>query len=101
MVAAVAIGCDIVLTIVVIVLRDVIVVLTRPRRSPLAVHFETDGPVAVVTIDRPEARNAVDRPTADALVDAFARFDADADLCGRGADRRRTARSARAPTSRR
>ena len=43
-------------------------------------HFETDGPVAVVTIDRPETRNAVDGPTADALLDAFERFEADADL---------------------
>ncbi len=46
----------------------------------MAVHFETDGPVAVVTIDRPETRNAVDGPTADALVEAFERFEADADL---------------------
>lgn len=30
-----------------------------------------------MTIDRPEVRNAVDRPTADALVEAFAEFDAD------------------------
>jgi enoyl-CoA hydratase len=44
------------------------------------VHFETDGPVAVVTIDRPETRNAVDGPTADALVEAFERFEADAEL---------------------
>src|SRR6478752_5809786 len=43
----------------------------------MTVRYEIDGPVAIVTIDRPEARNAVDRPTADALVDAFARFDAD------------------------
>jgi enoyl-CoA hydratase len=41
------------------------------------VRFETDGPVAVVTIDRPEVRNAVDGPTAAALADAFRRFDAD------------------------
>lgn len=41
------------------------------------VSFETDGPVAVVTIDRPDARNAVDGPTARALYDAFKRFDAD------------------------
>src|SRR4030095_8164133 len=34
-------------------------------------------PVAVVTIDRPEVRNAVDGPTAAALADAFRRFDAD------------------------
>jgi enoyl-CoA hydratase len=46
----------------------------------VAVHFETDGPVAVVTIDRPDARNAVDRPTADALVAAFDRFESDAEL---------------------
>jgi enoyl-CoA hydratase len=41
------------------------------------VRYETDGPVAVVTIDRPAVRNAVDRPTAAALADAFRRFDAD------------------------
>jgi enoyl-CoA hydratase len=35
------------------------------------------GPVRVVAIDRPERRNAVDRPTAAALVDAFRTFDAD------------------------
>jgi enoyl-CoA hydratase len=46
----------------------------------MPVHYETDGPVAVVTIDRPEVRNAVDGPTAAGLVDAFRRFDADDDL---------------------
>jgi enoyl-CoA hydratase len=46
----------------------------------MAVHFEADAPVAVVTIDRPEVANAVDRPTADALVAAFRRFEADEDL---------------------
>jgi enoyl-CoA hydratase len=44
------------------------------------VRYETDGPVAVVTIDRPERRNAVDAPTAAALADAFRAFDADDDL---------------------
>jgi enoyl-CoA hydratase len=44
------------------------------------VHTEVDGPVLVVTIDRPEARNAVDGPTATALVESFAAFDADDDL---------------------
>ena len=29
----------------------------------MAVHFAVDGPVAVVTIDRPSVRNAVDGPT--------------------------------------
>jgi enoyl-CoA hydratase len=46
----------------------------------MTVHYDIEGPVAVVTIDRPEARNAVDRPTADALVEAFTRFDADDSL---------------------
>ena len=46
----------------------------------MPVHYETEGPIAIVTIDRPEVRNAVDRPTAAALADAFRRFDADSDL---------------------
>ncbi|HXQ12035.1 MAG TPA: crotonase/enoyl-CoA hydratase family protein [Caulobacteraceae bacterium] len=41
------------------------------------VEFEQDGVVAVVTINRPEARNAVDRATADALAAVFRCFDAD------------------------
>ncbi len=41
------------------------------------VRFQTDGPVAVVTIDRPEVRNAVDGATAAELASAFGRFDAD------------------------
>ncbi len=45
----------------------------------MSVHYETDGPVAVVTIDRPEVANAVDRPTAEALANAFRRFEADED----------------------
>jgi enoyl-CoA hydratase len=54
-----------------------------------AVDFETDGPVAVISIDRPDVRNAVDSPTAAALVDAFRKFDGDdalsvAVLTGRG-----------------
>jgi enoyl-CoA hydratase len=44
------------------------------------VRYETDGPVAVVTIDRPHVRNAVDFPTATALIAAFRRFDADDEL---------------------
>jgi enoyl-CoA hydratase len=35
------------------------------------------GPVLIVTINRPAARNAVDCPTAKALADAFRAFDAD------------------------
>lgn len=41
------------------------------------VRVEKIGPVTVVTIDRPEVRNAVDRPTAEALADAFRTFEAD------------------------
>jgi len=41
------------------------------------VRFETDGPVAIVTIDRPNVRNCVDGPTAAELAAAFRRFDAD------------------------
>jgi len=44
---------------------------------PAAVRIETDGPVRIVTLDRPHARNAVDRATAQALADAFRAFDAD------------------------
>ncbi len=47
---------------------------------PMTVHLRTDGPVLVVTIDRREARNAVDGPTATALVTAFRDFDADESL---------------------
>jgi len=41
------------------------------------VRVEHDGPVTIVTIDRPHARNAVDRPTAALLAEAFRTFDAD------------------------
>ena len=41
------------------------------------VSYEIDGPVAIVSISRPEVRNAVDGPTAAALVEAFTRFDRD------------------------
>ncbi|MFV3115153.1 crotonase/enoyl-CoA hydratase family protein [Gordonia amicalis] len=37
----------------------------------------SQGPVRIIGIDRPDRRNAVDRSTADALADAFRRFDAD------------------------
>jgi enoyl-CoA hydratase/carnithine racemase len=38
------------------------------------VRYERDGTAAVVTIDRPERRNAVDGSTAAALLDAYERF---------------------------
>src|SRR4051812_44848163 len=44
------------------------------------VHVKLDPPIMIVTIDRPEVRNAVDRPTAAALADAFRTFEGDDDL---------------------
>ena len=41
----------------------------------MAVHYEVDESVAVITIDRPNVANAVDRPTAEALADAFRNFE--------------------------
>ncbi len=42
-----------------------------------AVRYEIEDGIVIITIDRPEVKNAVDRPTAEALADAFRRFDAD------------------------
>ena len=47
-----------------------------PLPSPVLITH--DGPVAIVAINRPERRNAVDARTAQALYDAFLAFDADA-----------------------
>ncbi|CAN5823041.1 crotonase/enoyl-CoA hydratase family protein [soil metagenome] len=41
------------------------------------INVQNDGPITVVEIDRPESRNAVDGPTAEALRQAFLTFDAD------------------------
>src|SRR5262245_4168523 len=41
------------------------------------VRVERSGPVTTVILDRPAAKNAVDRTTAQALADAFRAFDAD------------------------
>jgi enoyl-CoA hydratase len=55
----------------------------------MPVRIEHDGPVTTVILSRPEARNAVDRETAQALADAFRAFEADPDaavavFCGDG-----------------
>ena len=42
-----------------------------------AVRTETDGPISTIVLSRPKQRNAVDRETAEALRDAFVRFEAD------------------------
>jgi enoyl-CoA hydratase len=44
------------------------------------VRFETDGPIAIVWIDRPAVRNCVDGPTAAELAECFRRFDDDESL---------------------
>lgn len=43
----------------------------------MSVSVEVDGPVWGVTLRRPAVRNAVDRPTADALADTFRAFERD------------------------
>ena len=48
--------------------------MTRDQSS---VNYTVQGPVTVVTINRPEVRNAIDQPTRQALADAFRRFDGD------------------------
>jgi len=48
--------------------------LSKPVET---IRYERRGPVAVVTVDRPAVRNAVDGPTAEALAGAFRRFEAD------------------------
>lgn len=45
----------------------------------MSVRVERQGAVTTVILSRPEARNAVDRPTADALSQAFREFEADPD----------------------
>jgi len=41
------------------------------------VHIDIDGPVTIISINRPERKNAVDGVTAQRLYDAFLAFDAD------------------------
>jgi enoyl-CoA hydratase len=44
---------------------------------PDEVRYERSGAAAVLTIDRPARRNAVDGPTAERLFEAYERFEAD------------------------
>lgn len=46
----------------------------------MSIHIDDRDHVRVVTIDRPHVRNAVDGPTAAALLSAFTEFDATEDL---------------------
>lgn len=50
----------------------------QPSAPPVVVEHR--GRIAVVTINRPEVKNAVDGPTATALADAFRAFDLNDDL---------------------
>lgn len=52
----------------------------EPDANTSAVRFEDDGPVCVITIDRPHARNAVDGPTARLLVEHLDAFEHDDQL---------------------
>lgn len=55
----------------------------------MSVEYRVEDGVAILTIDRPAQRNAIDRSVRDGLFDAWARFEADASariaiLTGRG-----------------
>ena len=65
-----------------------------------SVLVERDGPVTIVSINRPHCRNAVDGATARKLYDAFLAFDAD-ESASVAVFTGTAAISARAPTSRR
>jgi enoyl-CoA hydratase len=43
----------------------------------MSVDFKINGDVAIITINRPRRRNAIDTPTAAALIDAFKKFEND------------------------
>jgi len=49
------------------------------RLAPMTVRIEKDGAVWTIIHDRPEARNAMDPKSADALTAAFLEFDADSE----------------------
>ena len=55
-------------------------VSSEPPHRTSGVLVEDDVSVRVVTIDRPERRNAVDSVAAEALLDAFVEFDVDESL---------------------
>lgn len=44
------------------------------------ISVASDGPIAIVTLERPKVRNCVDGPTALELAEAFRNFDADDEL---------------------
>src|SRR5262249_38060724 len=58
-------------------LHSFVCAVTTTTISAMRRRAERSGPVTTVILARPEARNAVDGPTAAALADAFRDFDAD------------------------
>ena len=52
--------------------------MTADAVSYDTVHYQRSGEIAIVTLSRPEVRNAVDTATALALYDAFIQFENDA-----------------------
>lgn len=50
----------------------------RPKDLPMTLTIETQNRVTTITLNRPQARNAVDPETARQLYDAFLVFDVDA-----------------------
>src|SRR5690606_37898350 len=46
-----------------------------PVRSGVVIHLEDRGDVALITIDRPDRRNALDMPSLDELLDVHRRVD--------------------------
>jgi enoyl-CoA hydratase len=54
--------------------------MTVHQTHAQTILVEIDGPILVVTIDRPHTRNAIDRATSQAIADAIDRLDADPQL---------------------
>ena len=49
----------------------------RVASERMSISVDSDGSVVIITIDRPEVRNAVDGPTGALLADAFRSFESD------------------------
>src|ERR1700739_3112715 len=56
---------------------DTTMITTQNLNEHVRIEANEDTGVATIVLQRPARRNAVDRPTADALSAAFARFEAE------------------------
>ena len=54
--------------------------MNQPDSQNTTIDIRTEGPVRVVTINRPQCRNAVDGPTAQLLYDAFVEAERDPEI---------------------